>query len=68
LPPRHHCRLERKSAQPWLRDPDSFANLAMAEIELARPAGYKNETLVMAKPVDREVRRLNLATLGVRPT
>jgi hypothetical protein len=40
----------------------------MAEIELARPAGYKNETLVMAKPVDREVRRLNLATLGVRPT
>jgi S-adenosylhomocysteine hydrolase len=40
----------------------------MAEIELWKQTGYKNETLVMAKPIDREVSRLNLATLGARTT
>ena len=40
----------------------------MADTMLSRQAGYRNETVVMAQSVDREGARLDLATLGVRPT
>jgi len=40
----------------------------MAQIELSKPADYKNEVLVMPGHLDEEVARLNLATLGVRHT
>jgi hypothetical protein len=40
----------------------------MAETEPSKQALYKNETLVTTQPVHWDVARLDLATLGVRPT
>ena len=68
LPLQHHCPVEGASAQPRLGDANSFTNQSMAQIELSKPADYKNEVLFMPGHLDEEVARLNLATLGVRHT
>ena len=39
----------------------------MAETMLSEQAGYKNETVVMAQPVDLEIARLNQDTVGLKP-